>query len=43
MTCELSCSVTMSDRRDMSQYHNLVITFCGVGATRPTLGTGALC
>jgi len=36
MACERSCSVTISDRRIMSQYHSFVILLDGVDATRPT-------
>ena len=41
MACERSCSVTMSDRRVMSQYHSLVIIsifskqFCAPSKWRP--------
>ena len=36
MACERSCSVTMSDRREMSQYDSFVLMPSGAGATRPT-------
>jgi len=35
MACERSCSVTMFDRRVMSQYYSFVIML-GAGATRLT-------
>jgi len=35
MVCERSCSVTMSDRRVMSQYYSFVIMLGGASATRP--------
>jgi len=38
MASERSCSVTMSDRRVMSQYHRFVIILGSAGPTR----TGAL-
>jgi len=36
MACERSCSVTMFDRRVMSQYHGFVIMLGGGGATQLT-------
>ena len=36
MACERSCSVTMSERRDMPQYDSFVIMHGGAGTTRPT-------
>jgi len=35
MACEFSCSVTVSNRHVMAQYHSFVIMLGGSGTTRP--------